>query len=245
MQWETLPLAIKTREYPPMKETVQKKRRLPYSAGTLSLATKAREYPPMKDEDEVAAALKDLQDILQPLHGCTKADGQIKSSLLDLMICYGDVVAISKILSKAENRNLNEDKDTLDKQFLNKDTVWSILKFVGVKTKKGKVLYKRKATPILIAVAYMIDAILEIENDDLDTIYHFDEPQLKTLSNIFESAITSSKTIFIPSVLTASVSSFLTGLDFAVSKDGTRIFPPKVKTCAAECIFCVLYCLSS
>jgi hypothetical protein len=30
----------------------------------------------------------------------------------------------------------------------------------------------------------MIDAILEIENDDLDTIYHFDEPQLKTLSNI-------------------------------------------------------------
>jgi hypothetical protein len=45
-------------------------------------------------------------------------------------------------------------------------------------------LYERKATPILIAVAYMIDAILEIENDDLDTIYHCDEPQLKSLSNI-------------------------------------------------------------
>jgi hypothetical protein len=40
----------------------------------------------------VAAALKDLQDILQPLRDCTKADGQIKSSLLDLMFCYGDVV---------------------------------------------------------------------------------------------------------------------------------------------------------
>ena len=45
-------------------------------------------------------------------------------------------------------------------------------------------MYERKATPILTAVAYMIDAILEIKNDDLDTIYHCDEPQLKTLSNI-------------------------------------------------------------
>jgi hypothetical protein len=33
-------------------------------------------------------------------------------------------------LSKAENRNLNEDKDTLDKQFINNDAVWSILEFV-------------------------------------------------------------------------------------------------------------------
>ena len=49
---------------------------------------------------------------------------------------------------------------------------------------KGRVLYKRKATLKLIAVAYMIDAILEIKNDDLDAIYHCDEPQLKTLSNI-------------------------------------------------------------
>jgi hypothetical protein len=39
------------------------------------------------------------QDILQPLHDCTKADGQIKSSLLELMICYGDVVAMSQIVS--------------------------------------------------------------------------------------------------------------------------------------------------
>jgi hypothetical protein len=45
-------------------------------------------------------------------------------------------------------------------------------------------LYEREATPILIAVAYMIDAILELDNDDLDTIYHCDEPQLKTLSTI-------------------------------------------------------------
>ena len=241
----TVSSAKKTRECPPMKETAQTKRRSQYSACALSLATKATENSPMKDEDEVAAALKDLQDILQPLRDCTKADGQIKSSLLDLMFCYGDVVAMSQILSKAENRNLNEDKDTLDKQFINNDAVWSILEFAGVQTKKGRVLYKRKATLKLIAVAYMIDAILEIENDDLDTIYHCDEPQLKTLSNIFESAITSSKTIFIPSVLTESVSSFLTGLDFTVSKDGKRILPPKIKTCVAECIFCVLYCLSS
>jgi hypothetical protein len=38
-------------------------------------------------------------------------------------------------LSKAENRNLNEDKDTLDKQFINNDAVWSILEFAGVQTK--------------------------------------------------------------------------------------------------------------
>jgi hypothetical protein len=30
-------------------------------------------------------------------------------------------------LSKAENGSLNEEKDSLDKQFVNKDTVWSIL----------------------------------------------------------------------------------------------------------------------
>jgi hypothetical protein len=30
-------------------------------------------------------------------------------------------------LSKAENGSLNEDKDTLDKQFINNDTVWSVL----------------------------------------------------------------------------------------------------------------------
>jgi len=37
-------------------------------------------------------------------------------------------------LSRAENGNLKEEKDTVDKQFINKDTVWSILKFVGVQT---------------------------------------------------------------------------------------------------------------
>jgi hypothetical protein len=45
-------------------------------------------------------------------------------------------------------------------------------------------LYETDPTPIFTAVAYMIDAILEIENDDLDTIYHCDEPQLKALSTI-------------------------------------------------------------
>ena len=48
----------------------------------------------------MAATLQDLQDILQPLRDCTEADGQpIKSSLLDLMTCYSDVVAMSKIVS--------------------------------------------------------------------------------------------------------------------------------------------------
>ena len=112
---------------------------------------------------------------------------------------------------------------------------------------KGRVLYERKATPILIAVAYMIDAILEIENDDLDTIYHCDERQLKTLSNIFEPAVVSSKTIPIDvdtfSVLNESVTSFLKCLKFIVRSDSIQ--PPKTKTCVAECIFCVLYCLSS
>ena len=204
------------------------------------------------DLKEMSKALKNLQEILQPLRGCTEAGGQnIKPLLLDLMTCssHSDVVALSKILPKAENGCLNEDEHTLDKQFINNDTVWSILKCVGVKTKGGRVLHERKDSPLLIAVAYMIDAILEIENDDLDTIYHWDEPQLKTLSNIFESAVTSSMPISMDvdmsSVLTKSVKSFLTGLDFTVSEDDKRILPPKVKTCAAECIFCVLYCLSS
>ena len=47
------------------------------------------------------------------------------------------------------------------------------------------------------------------------------------------------------SVLTESVSSFLTNLDFTVFRGCKRIIPPKAKTCIAECIFCVLYCLSS
>ena len=225
-------------------ETEKKKRKLQDSPETGTVHNKARGCSPMKAKDE--DPLKNLKEILQPLRYCIEADGQlIKSSLLVLMTYSRDVSALSKILSKAEHGYLNEDKDILDKHFINNGTVWYILKGVGVQTEEGRVLYKRKATPILIAVAYMIDAILEIDNDDLDAIYHCDEPQLKTLSNIFESAITSSKTIFIPSVLTESVSSFLTGLDFTVSKDGKRIIPPKVKTCVAECIFCVLYCLSS
>jgi hypothetical protein len=47
------------------------------------------------------------------------------------------------------------------------------------------------------------------------------------------------------SVLTPSVRRFLTDLDFTVFKDCKRIRPPKAKTCVTECIFCVLYCLSS
>ena len=223
-------------------ETEKKKRKLQDSPETGTVHNKARGCSPMKDEDP----LKNLKEILQPLRDCIEADGQpIKSSLLALMTYSRDVSALSKILSKAEHGCLNEDKDILDKHFINNDTVWYILKGVGVQTEKGRVLYEGKATAILIAVAYMIDAILEIDNDDLDTIYHCDEPQLKTLSNIFESAITSSKTIFMPSVLTRSAYNFLAGLGFRVSKDSTRIIPPKVKTCVAECIFCVLYCLSS
>ena len=199
------------------------------------------------DEDEVAAALKDLQDRVQPLRDCTEANGQtIKSSLLELMTCYCDVVTISKILSNAENGSLNEDKDTLDKQFINNDTVWSILTFVGVQTDKGRVLYKGEATPILIAVAYMIDAILELETDDLINIYQCDKPQLKTLLTIFESAVASSMTnsidVDMSSVRTEHVSSFLTRLKFTVCNDSIQ--PPKAKTCIVECIFCVLYCLS-
>ena len=45
-------------------------------------------------------------------------------------------------------------------------------------------MYEREATSIFIAVAYMIDVILELENADLENIYQFDEPQLKTLSKI-------------------------------------------------------------
>jgi hypothetical protein len=44
--------------------------------------------------------LKNLQEILKPLHGCTEAESQtIKSLLLGLMTSYSDVVALSKIVS--------------------------------------------------------------------------------------------------------------------------------------------------
>ena len=50
----------------------------------------------------MSKALKNLQEILKPLRGCTEADGQpIKSSLLGVMTCssHNDVVALSKIVS--------------------------------------------------------------------------------------------------------------------------------------------------
>jgi phosphoheptose isomerase len=53
-------------------------------------------------EDEVSKALKNFQEILKPLRGCTEADRQhIISSLLGLMACsrHSDVVALSKIVS--------------------------------------------------------------------------------------------------------------------------------------------------
>jgi hypothetical protein len=37
-------------------------------------------------------------------------------------------------LPKAEHGYLNEDKGTLDKQFISNDAVWFILKFVGIQT---------------------------------------------------------------------------------------------------------------
>ena len=45
-------------------------------------------------------------------------------------------------------------------------------------------MFEREPTPILMAVAYMIDAIVELENYDLEKICHYNEPQLKTLSKI-------------------------------------------------------------
>ena len=39
-------------------------------------------------------------------------------------------------------------------------------------------------TPKLIAVAYLIDAIEELEKDNREKICNFNEPQLKTLSKI-------------------------------------------------------------
>ena len=229
----------------PMDETEKKKKKLQDSPKTWTLYKKASVYSPMKAKDE--DPLKNLKEILQPLRDCTEADGQpIKSSLLVLMTYSRDVSTLSKILSKAEHGCLIEDKDTLDKHFINNDAVRSILKFVGFQIEEGRILFQMNPTPKLMAVAYMIDAIVELENYDLEKICHYNEPQLKTLSEIFESAISSSKTIFMPSVLTRSVNNFLAGLGFRVmSKDSTLIIPPKVKSCVAECFFCVLYCLSS
>jgi hypothetical protein len=45
-------------------------------------------------------------------------------------------------------------------------------------------LFQGNPTPKLMAVAYMIDAIVELENDDLVKIRRYNELQLKTLSKI-------------------------------------------------------------
>ena len=190
---------------------------------------------------------KPFKEKLQPLRDCIKAGNQtIKSSLLELMTSYGDVVVVSQILSKAENGSLNEDKDTFNEQLINIDTVWSILKCVGVHIKKGRVLYERKKTKILTAVAYMTDAILEIKDDDLEKIRNFNEPQLEALSNILESAVVGTGTIRIDvdtsSVLKEPISSFLRRLKFKVCKDSIQ--PPKKKSNIVEFIFCVVYCLA-
>ena len=229
-------------------DETEKKKKLQDIPTTWTLYKRARGCSPMKAKDE--DPLKNLKEILQPLRDCIEADGQpIKSSLLALMTYSRDVSALSKILSKAEHGCLNEDEDILDKHFINNDTVRSILKFVGVQTEEGRILFQGNPTPKLMAVAYMIDAIVEFENDDLEKICNYNELQLKTLLKIFESAITSNMIIFMDvemlSVLTESLSSFLTNQNFTVYKDCKRIKPPKTQTCNAECIFCVLYCLSS
>ena len=52
------------------------------------------------DGSDESSALQNLQEILQPLRDCTEADGQhFKSSLLVLMTCSSDLVALSKIVS--------------------------------------------------------------------------------------------------------------------------------------------------
>ena len=52
------------------------------------------------DGGDESSALQNLQEILQPLRDCTEADGQhFKSSLLVLMTCSSDLVALSKIVS--------------------------------------------------------------------------------------------------------------------------------------------------
>ena len=55
--------------------------------------------------------------------------------------------------------------------------------------------------------------------------------------------MTNSIDVDMSSVRTEHVSSFLTRLKFTVCNDSIQ--PPKAKTCIVECIFCVLYCLSS
>ena len=190
---------------------------------------------------------KPLKKVLQPLLDCIEEGGQtLKSSLLDLFSCYGDVVAMSKVLSKAEDGCLNEDKDTFDQQFINIDTVWSILKYVGVQIEDRSVLYTKTNTKLLIAVAYMTDAVLELKNDDLEMICKFNKRQLKALSKILESAVVGTMSIPIDvntsSVLKEAVRNFLIRLKFTVCNDSIQ--PPKIKSCIVECIFCVVYCLA-
>lgn len=191
--------------------------------------------------------LKHLHDLLQPLLDLDEADSQqFKTSILTLMTCPRDAVLLSKLLSEAERSSLRGDKETIDKAVVHGDAVWSLLGLAGIHIEEEVISYERDTSQILTAVAYVVDALSELEIEDLEHVCHCNEKQLKSLLSVLESSITSSMPISVSvdnaMVLEDPVCSILTDLDFTVHKDDNTILPPKTKTSVVECFYCVLYC---
>ena len=123
------------------------------------------------DPIDAAKIKTKIHDTIQQLEEADRPT--IKDLLGTLFSKFEDALAMSDILSNAENALLSEDNNTVNR-FLSSNTAVSILEFVGAQIDDGRVLYKGEATPILIAVASMIDYIIEFKRKggDLNNLFH-------------------------------------------------------------------------
>lgn len=200
-------------------------------------------------EQEETSVLKHLEEQLQPLFDLPEAEGQqLKSSLLKLMTCHSDVVLLSKLLVQAEIGSLKEEKEKHNELIVNKDETWMVASLAGVKTEEENVVYEGETTPILAAVAHLVDAMHDVETQDLEKLCQCNEEQLKALAKIFKSAVSSSMPISIDPetspALEEPAEGILSDMNLTVYKDNGTILPPETKTHIHECIYCILHCVS-
>ncbi|VDI06271.1 Hypothetical predicted protein, partial [Mytilus galloprovincialis] len=136
-------------------------------------------------EQEETSVLQHLEEQLQPLFDLPEAEGQLlKLALLKLMTCHSDVVLLSKLLIQAETGNLKEEKEKHNELIVNKAETWTVATSAGIKTEEENVVYEGETTPILAAVAHLVDAMHDVETQDLEKLCQCNDEQLKALTKI-------------------------------------------------------------
>ncbi|XP_076088743.1 uncharacterized protein LOC143059142 isoform X2 [Mytilus galloprovincialis] len=200
-------------------------------------------------EQEETSVLQHLEEQLQPLFDLPEAEGQLlKLALLKLMTCHSDVVLLSKLLVQAETGNLKEEKEKHNELIVNKAETWTVATSAGIKTEEENVVYEGETTPILAAVAHLVDAMHDVETQDLEKLCQCNDEQLKALTKIFKSAVSSSVPIPIDTetspALEEPADGILSDMKLTVYKDNGTILPPETKTHIHECIYCILHCVS-